>query len=558
MKNILLIVSLCIVFAFGGCKSEEDKYKDSSSVTIDIVTEQTIDDLYVLCKVWGFLRFYHPNIVKGDSNWDYELFRIIPKLLSTTSLDARNQLLGDWVKQQGTVTQQRSAPHYDNVKTYPDLDWLDGEELKGLSEELVKIKNAEKDFYPMRNSRILVDKLLEKDEAYAGLPDFPDVGYRLLTLFRYWNIVEYFFPYKYLIGRDWDEVLLEFIPQFIAVDNAADYYLLILKLLASVNDTHASIIDPVIYKYMGQRMVPIWVSFVENKAVVTHLYKDYNTIKRGDVIVAINDIPTDSIIKQHLPYTPASNYPTKLRIISRNMLRTNEKKVKITFESGGLRKTDSLDTRYMSAYEDIRDKYNNKPLVQIVDDNILYLFLGSVEGGSIPQTIDSRGVVIDLRTYPNGEKVDGYWNIHSLYPNTTECVNFTEPVLPGLFAALKGSASTNVGRDNPDYYKGLKVILVNEGTQSHGEFMAMRYRCAPNSIIIGSTTAGADGDVFHTLLPGNIKITLTGLGVYYPDGGETQRVGIVPDIEVKPTIEGVRDNRDELLEQAIKIINENI
>lgn len=40
-------------------------------------------------------------------------------------------------------------------------------------------------------------------------------------------------------------------------------------------------------------------------------------------------------------------------------------------------------------------------------------------------------------------------------------------------------------------------------TQSHGEFSSMAYRKAPNSAIIGSTTAGADGNVGHFYLPGN-------------------------------------------------------
>ena len=47
---------------------------------------------------------------------------------------------------------------------------------------------------------------------------------------------------------------------------------------------------------------------------------------------------------------------------------------------------------------------------------------------------------------------------------------------------------------------------------------------------------------------------ITGIGVYYPDGTETQRVGIIPDIEVKPTIEGVKAGRDELLEKAMEVI----
>jgi C-terminal processing protease CtpA/Prc len=48
---------------------------------------------------------------------------------------------------------------------------------------------------------------------------------------------------------------------------------------------------------------------------------------------------------------------------------------------------------------------------------------------------------------------------------------------------------------------------------------------------------------------------ISGIGVYYPDGKETQRIGIVPDIEIKPTIQGIVTGRDELLDKAIEIIN---
>jgi hypothetical protein len=47
---------------------------------------------------------------------------------------------------------------------------------------------------------------------------------------------------------------------------------------------------------------------------------------------------------------------------------------------------------------------------------------------------------------------------------------------------------------------------------------------------------------------------ISGLGVFYPDKRPTQRVGIVPDIEVKPTIAGILAGRDELLERALREI----
>jgi hypothetical protein len=44
---------------------------------------------------------------------------------------------------------------------------------------------------------------------------------------------------------------------------------------------------------------------------------------------------------------------------------------------------------------------------------------------------------------------------------------------------------------------------------------------------------------------------ISGIGVFYPDRTPTQRVGIVPDVEVRPTIAGIRDLRDEVLEAAV-------
>lgn len=76
------------------------------------------------------------------------------------------------------------------------------------------------------------------------------------------------------------------------------------------------------------------------------------------------------------------------------------------------------------------------------------------------------------------------------------------------------------------------------------------------SVIVGSTTAGADGNVSSIVLPGGLQTMISGVGVYYPDGTETQRIGIVPDIIVKPTIEGIKIGKDEVLEKAIELINQ--
>jgi C-terminal processing protease CtpA/Prc len=105
------------------------------------------------------------------------------------------------------------------------------------------------------------------------------------------------------------------------------------------------------------------------------------------------------------------------------------------------------------------------------------------------------------------------------------------------------------------HYAGKVVILVDEVSQSQSEFTAMAFRSAPGAVLIGSTTAGADGNPSQIPLPGiQMRTQFSGIGIFYPGKKPTQRVGIIPDVEIKPTIAGIRAGRDEVLEAALRQI----
>ena len=84
----------------------------------------------------------------------------------------------------------------------------------------------------------------------------------------------------------------------------------------------------------------------------------------------------------------------------------------------------------------------------------------------------------------------------------------------------------------------------------------MALQAFPGATVVGSQTAGADGDVARIVLPGGITTRISGLGIYYPDSSQTQRTGVVPDVEVLETVEDIRSGRDVVLERAIKIAKE--
>jgi len=109
------------------------------------------------------------------------------------------------------------------------------------------------------------------------------------------------------------------------------------------------------------------------------------------------------------------------------------------------------------------------------------------------------------------------------------------------------------GSENKDHYKGKVIVLLNEDSLSQSEWTAMCFQTAGNTTIIGSQTAGADGNVFDLDFQG-FHTRYSGVGVYYPDRRETQRIGIIPDIEVKPTIKGIQEGKDEVLDRALQFI----
>ncbi|MGN6566730.1 MAG: T9SS type A sorting domain-containing protein, partial [Flavipsychrobacter sp.] len=84
-------------------------------------------------------------------------------------------------------------------------------------------------------------------------------------------------------------------------------------------------------------------------------------------------------------------------------------------------------------------------------------------------------------------------------------------------------------------------------------FCSMIFRAMPNAIVMGSQTAGTDGNVTYFRISQDVHTMFTTLGVYYPNGDSTERIGIVPDSVAMPTIAGVRHGEDEVLDRAIAI-----
>ena len=545
--------------------SLDKEFDNGSGVTNTSVDKNQIENLKTLGLIWGFLKYYHPNIAKGEYNWDYELFRILPKVQNSENKIKRDEILIQWIKNFGQFEEGKiNKTNQSEIKIEPDLNWIDtlgfSDELKAI---LLKVKNANRtsDHYYIGLQPGVGNPAFKNENAYSSMK-YPDTGFRLLTLYRYWNIIQYYFPYKNLIEEDWKNVLEEYIPKFISAKNETDYTIVVLELIGRVHDTHANIWggNQILNSYFGLYYASVELTFIENKPVVTAYYDEKlgkeTGLEIGDIITLINHRPTEEIIASSLKYTPASNYSTQLRDIAAKLLRTNDTIINIEFERDGKKENKTIKA-YSSNKINIYKKYQVKDTCfKLIDKDIAYINNGSLKRDYLP-TIwkamkDTKGLIIDIRNYPTDFPI---YDLSSyLMPKRTPFVKFTNGSIenPGLFTY---TSTIDAGKLNNDYYKGKVVILINEISQSSAEFHAMAYRVNPNATVIGSTTAGADGNVSQISLPGGISTMISGIGVYYPNGKETQRIGIIPDIELSPTIKEIKKGKDELLDKAIDIIN---
>ena len=127
-----------------------------------------------------------------------------------------------------------------------------------------------------------------------------------------------------------------------------EYTLTLLELIGKVQDTHANIWgqNKILTDFFGVNFVPISLTFIENKAVVVKLESEFKdtSVKVGDIITEINGIKVEDWIAANKKYFPASNYPTQLRDMAGKLLRTNQKKLEVTIDTGSEIKKVTLAT----------------------------------------------------------------------------------------------------------------------------------------------------------------------------------------------------------------------
>ena len=520
--------------------------------------------LATTCKIWGFLKYYHPNVADGSKNWDEQLFIILPLVEKAQTKEEFSLVLENWIASQGEVKGYKTSKPDLKVDYFTknlNPKWI--YDSKVFSKTLsYKLKFIEENRYQGKQYYVQYDlnsgSLLSFNNE-VKYPNFKwtDKNLRLLTLFRYWNYVEYFFPYKYQMDQKWDLTLEEMMPRFNSCESEIDFHLAFKELTVKLNDSHTTFGTGKMYEYFGDKWMSVMIKIIDKKAVVTSFQNDslakIDDFRIGDVITKIDGKTIAQFIKENKKYAQGSNESAILNNFYWAIVMGKSNAAEIEFIRGGNR---SIKTIKRYKYQDLKIQFPEKEKWNVLADNIGYVNMGDLTEADVPlmmeQLKNTKAIIFDIRNYPQGTN---YAIAEYLNPEPKEFVKFLNPDLsfPGRYIWREGIEKC--GKTNPDYYKGKVVLLVNEKSISHSEYTAMCLQVAPDATIIGNQTAGADGANARFEIIKGFQTSFTCYGVFYPNKKETQRIGIVPDIEVKQTIKGIQEGKDEVLDEAIRFIN---
>jgi C-terminal processing protease CtpA/Prc len=526
------------------------------------LTPQQTDNVAALGQVWGLLKYFHPAVAGGQRDWDAEFLRQLPAVLACQSAGQRSQLLSAWVTGLGVVPALASpAPPTRPVRLVTDLRWAQDKRRFSapLQQQLAFIAANHYQGAPYYVTQLGSSTVFPHEEAYAE-PALPTLGLRLLGLCRYWNMFQYYYPYTYALGEEWAAVLPALLPRFAEASTPLAYRHAALALFTHVHDGHARFYppDPLLEAERGPYQVAADVQFIDKQAVVTAVRHDGQVpaavLAPGDVLTHLAGTLVADLVRQRLPETGASNRPAQLNTIALNLLYCATPQVAVQVLRAGQPLRLAVPAVRVGTVPPAQPAAADS-MYRFLTPEVGYIDMARIKAAKVPAIMrafaHTKGIVVDQRNYP-GEFVATYLpGFFLAQPVTFAKFTQRDPTCPGRFL---WQAPDTLKPQGSAPYTGRVVVLVNEKSRSLAEFTAMAFQATPHGTLLGSQTAGADGNSTPITLPGGLKTLLTGIGAYYPSGRETQRVGLVIDVPVRPTVAGLRAGHDELLDQAVELI----
>jgi C-terminal processing protease CtpA/Prc len=289
----------------------------------------------------------------------------------------------------------------------------------------------------------------------------------------------------------------------------------------------------------------------------------------GGEVLSIDNIPIEDLLNKEIQTIPATQKGYIMAEAVKSVLAKNRDHGSFKVIIRKINK--EIVERYF--LPELREYHYNllgsigkaKKIFEEINESIIYLNLDLMKYDDFTSKLskikNAKSIILDMRGYPDIEddkieKFIGHFIKNKLETKWMFTPQIQDPTKNSLLNSEKEE-----GWDIPvsiPHINAKVYFLINHKTLSYGESITGYFAAMPNSILIGSPTAGANGSANIFSLPGSYTYRYTGMKVLKHDGSRLHGIGFLPDVEVRPTVQGIIDGRDEVLEKAIELAKKEL
>lgn len=412
-----------------------------------------------------------------------------------------------------------------------------------------------------------------------------------------WSEIKYNFVNIDRLDFDVDSLYRETMKRVLTTKNDVEYYKELDHFLVAFNDAHTHLLDMPDSGYEDTDYPKYTTCFIEDKFYFTdyRICEDVDPRLLGAEIIEIEGLPAMEYAKKYvMPEITAST--EKYRLKSAGIYLLNG--IVNTSIKGKARRTNGeiIDFNIIRNGEAIRtpeDKYLFYGSTNVRSKNVISKWKGNIAIITInrfyPETVSNEidsvmnnikahhpaGLIIDLRNNGGGEtEVALRLQMHLTKADSIKSFGTQTRTNLGY-----GRAQGNYREEYEDYfnYKSYQTfpaeiierdksiapvecpVVVLIGTHSFSaceDFLINIYETPNRPLLIGEETAGSTGAPLVVYLPHEAMARICTLRALYPYSMKPfVGHGILPDIEVKPTIEDYLKERDVVMQKALDVLN---
>ena len=459
----------------------------------------------------------------------------------------------------------------------------------------------------MRSAVVLVGIILLLAQIGASAAEGPDPmkdevitreerAFGLVTIYA--NAKQHFPYFDQLPNLDWDKAFMEYLPQVEKQQSLHEYYRVLQRFAALLEDGHTGVFfPPSVQPNLGR--LPLRFEIIEGKWVVTERIPNAEVLAEdippGTVLESIEGMPPARYYAEgFFPYIGNPREQIKIRDLDSYATYIKDTKVEVVlrYPNGSSRErvltanrttqwTDELRAKYTSPWREGPGFSSSEP-----EPGVLYMAFRSCNQQSENKAVEllesrksdwPKGVILDLRANPGGSSPMNLFSHLISEPakwdmmTTRWSLSYMEAQVgksgekaaaewiknhglpsqftPGWYGSSAGSiAPAKI------HYDGPLVVLTGPSTGSAAEHLVILLQQAGRGTVVGDYTGGSAGQPVMFDLPGGGTGRVIATRSRYIDGREFTDCGCKPDVRVLPTIKGITEGRDEVLEAALAYI----